>query len=75
MLLSNWAVTYGADGNDINETMVERVVVCCVCVRVRACACGRDRQRKGWCEEGEVSVMSDQRDTVALGSVQTTTTS
>ena len=36
----NWAVTYGADGNDINETIVERS---CVCVPKRE----RERGREG----------------------------
>lgn len=51
MRLSNWAVTYEADGDDINETTAERMCVythmcvhthVCVCV----CACVRERKRE-----------------------------
>lgn len=37
--ISNWAVTYGADG--INETIVEQYVCVCACW----CACVRERER------------------------------
>lgn len=49
MRLSNWAVTYEADGDDINETTAERMCVythTCVCVCVRACVRERKRETK-----------------------------
>lgn len=43
MRLSNWAVTYEADGDDINETTAERM---CVYTHVCVCACVRERKRE-----------------------------
>lgn len=63
MRLSNWAVTYEADGDDINETTAERMCVythVCVCVRV----CQREKERdkvKG----GVRKVKRDQNDSLA----------
>lgn len=61
MRLSNWAVTYEADGDDINETTAERM---CVYTRVCVCVCQREKERdkvKG----GVRRVKRDQNDCLA----------
>lgn len=61
MHLSNWAVTYGADGNVINETIAERMLVC---MRRR----GRERSRNSEKDKGRDGVRKvrrDQRDSLA----------
>lgn len=61
MRLSNWAVTYEADGDDINETTAERM---CVYTRVCVRVCQREKERdkvKG----GVRKVKRDQNDSLA----------